>query len=100
MITWLKNGRPGIAERFSENLQERPETLSIYSFLCIASTKDLSVRSISISRHNRLYYRVTSISIEVLDILTQGKTRRKTLMVNNPFLWKKLTALFKMSIDI
>lgn len=54
-----------ISEKFSDNFQARLETLSNYPFLGIASTKDLSLRSISVSKHNRFYYRATSSSIEV-----------------------------------
>jgi plasmid stabilization system protein ParE len=73
----VKEWSAGIAERFSENVQARLETLSNYPFLGIVSTKDLSVRSISISRHNRLYYRVTSIAIEVLDIFDTRQNPEK-----------------------
>lgn len=67
----------GIAERFSENVQARLETLSNYPFLGIASTKDLSVRSISVSKHNRLYYRVTPSSIDVLDLFDTRQNPKK-----------------------
>lgn len=66
-----------IAERFSETVQSRLETLSNYPFLGIASSKELSVRSISISKHNRLYYRVTSIKIEVLNIFDTRQNPKK-----------------------
>ena len=66
-----------IAERFSENVQARLEILSNYPFLGIASTKEFSVRSISISKHNRLYYRITSSAIEVLDIFDTRQNPEK-----------------------
>lgn len=57
-----------IAEKFIDIVESRIETLSSYPYLGLASLKDSSIRSILLTKHNRLYYRITSTSIEVLDI--------------------------------
>jgi len=57
-----------IAEKFIEIIEARLETLSNYPYLGLASEKEPSIRSISLTKHNRLYYRMTASAIEVLDI--------------------------------
>lgn len=57
-----------IAEKFVETVQTRLERLAHYPHLGIVSVKQPAIRSISISKHNRLYYRITSEVIEILNI--------------------------------
>lgn len=66
-----------IAESFTETAQSRLETLSHYPFLGIASKSKVAVRSISLSKHNRLYYRITSSAIVVLDIFDTRQSPEK-----------------------
>lgn len=57
-----------VAIKFDETVQNRLETISHFPYLGIVSTKNSLIRSISLSKHNRLYYRISSNTIEVLDI--------------------------------
>lgn len=73
----IEEWTPEIAEKFTETVQLRLETLSNYPFLGIVSTRQTSVRSISVSKHNRLYYRIASASIEVLNVFDTRQDPKK-----------------------
>ena len=57
-----------IAEKFIEIVESRLETLSHYPYLGLSSAKEQSIKSISFSNHNWLYYRITSTALEILNI--------------------------------
>jgi plasmid stabilization system protein ParE len=57
-----------IAEKFIESVENKLQIITIYPFLGIASSKEPSIRSILLSKHNRLYYRISGSVIEILDI--------------------------------
>ena len=65
-----------IAENFVALLEKRLETLSHLPYLGISSGKQPGVRSISITKHNRLFYRLSS-GIEVLAIFDTRQNPEK-----------------------
>ena len=68
-----------VAENFVTTLEQRVKVLSIHPNLGIASIKDASIRSIIITKHNKLYYRVASNSIEILNIFDTRQNPEKDL---------------------
>jgi plasmid stabilization system protein ParE len=65
LITW--NGK--VANDFLENIDKKLITISYQPFIGTVSEKDESVRSILLSKHNRLYYSIYNNTIELLCIL-------------------------------
>lgn len=57
-----------VADKFINELLERLKTLSTQPFIGAPSTKIKSVRSILITKHNRIYYRIKDNQIEVLNL--------------------------------
>lgn len=57
-----------IAEKFVEELLERIETLSGQPFMGMVSRKSPNIRSIKVSRYNRLYYKVENDKLVLLNI--------------------------------
>ena len=57
-----------LASDFITTLEERVETLSSFPNIGIASSKNPGIRSIVITKHNKLYYRNQSDKIEILNI--------------------------------
>jgi plasmid stabilization system protein ParE len=57
-----------VAGNFIELVDARLKTLSSFPFLGIASIKNPSIRSISLTKQNKLYYRISFNAIEVLNI--------------------------------
>ena len=68
-----------VAEKFAETLDRRIDVLSRFPNIGIASTKDLSIRSIVITKHNKLYYRLLSDKIEILNIFDTRQNPQKNL---------------------
>lgn len=66
-----------IAINFMENMEKRIETLSVFPYLGIASGKLNDVRSISLTKHNKLYYRISGETIEILSIFDTRKSHTK-----------------------
>lgn len=64
----LKEWPINVAERFIDNVENRLETLSVFPNIGIRSLKEINVRAIVLTEHNKLYYRVTERCIEVLGI--------------------------------
>jgi addiction module RelE/StbE family toxin len=57
-----------IAHKFVDELLERVETLSGQPFMGMASQKHANIRSIKVSKHNRLYYKVEKDRLVLLNI--------------------------------
>jgi len=68
-----------VAEKFAETIDKRIEVLSRFPNIGIVSTKDLSIRSIVITKHNKLYYRLLSEKIEILNIFDTRQNPQKNL---------------------
>jgi len=68
-----------VAEKFAETIDRRIDVLSRFPNIGIASTKDLSIRSIVITKHNKLYYRLLSDTIEILSIFDTRQNPQKNL---------------------
>ena len=64
----LKEWSLKVAADFINNLEERVQNLSSFPHIGIASVKDPSIRSIVITKHNKLYYRTWPEKIEILAI--------------------------------
>jgi plasmid stabilization system protein ParE len=56
------------AEEFIQTVERRTENLTNFPNLGRASTKEPSIRSIILTKHNKLYYRVSGDAIEILNI--------------------------------
>jgi plasmid stabilization system protein ParE len=57
-----------VAEKFISNLETRLDTLSIFPKIGISSIRQDSIRSITLTKHNKLYYRINDDVIEILHI--------------------------------
>lgn len=57
-----------IADKFVESVKERVEILPKYPHMGMASGKSPSIRSIKLSKHNRLYYRLENNTLVLLNI--------------------------------
>jgi plasmid stabilization system protein ParE len=68
-----------VAEKFAETIDRRIKVLSRFPNIGIASTKDPSIRSIVITKHNKLYYRLLSDMIEILNIFDTRQDPQKNL---------------------
>ena len=66
-----------VAEEFAENTHSRIERISIYPEIGIESHKEPFVRSIVLSKQNKLYYRITIQSIEILNIFDTRQNPEK-----------------------
>jgi plasmid stabilization system protein ParE len=69
-----------VAADFEKIVNGKLDNLSKQPFSGIKSVKNPIVRSISFTPHNRLYYRITSDSIELLTIIDTRRNPEK-----NPF---------------
>jgi len=56
------------AEEFIQTVERRTESLTNFPNLGRASTKEPFIRSIILTKHNKLYYRVSGDAIEILNI--------------------------------
>ena len=68
-----------VAEKFAETIDRRIDVLTLFPNIGIASTKDLSIRSIIITKHNKLYYRILTEKIEILNIFDTRQNPQKNL---------------------
>lgn len=57
-----------VAMNFIEKTERRLESLTVHPLLGIASEKDKNIRSVVLTKHNKLYYQITENTIEVLNI--------------------------------
>lgn len=57
-----------VADRFANKLEKRFDDLSGQPFMGIESETFKNVRSILITKHNRLYYRIKETTIEVINL--------------------------------
>jgi plasmid stabilization system protein ParE len=71
-----KWGRKTAAE-FENNLHKRIQQLALQPWMGIPSEKIAQVRSILITKHNRLYYRVSSNSIEIINLYDTRRSPKK-----------------------
>ncbi len=69
-----------VALNFEEIVNEKIEILSLWPLTGIKSEKYPGVRSILLTKQNRLYYRITSTTIELLIIIDTRSNPEK-----NPF---------------
>jgi len=68
IVYLLNNWSLNVANDFSQILQKKLIILSHHPHIGIASINFLSVRSVSITKHNRLFYRITGYTIELLNL--------------------------------
>ena len=61
----------------ANNVEQRVQNLSSFPHIGIAPLKDPSIRSIIITKHNKLYYRIGSEKIEILDIFDTRQNPKK-----------------------
>ena len=73
----LKEWSLEVAADFINNVEERVQNLSSFPHIGIASVKDPSIRSIVTTKHNKLYYRIGSEKIEILDIFDTRQSPKK-----------------------
>lgn len=73
----LKEWSMKIAIDFVNHLEERVYNLILFPNLGIASTKEPSIRSILITKHNRLFYQLHSTKIVILDIFDTRQDPRR-----------------------
>lgn len=66
-----------VANSFINRLQKRLNTLSQQPYIGASSIVIKSVRSILITKHNRLYYRIKEDTIEVLNIYDTRSNPKK-----------------------
>lgn len=58
----------GLADKFIDELQKRLSTLSKQPYIGAPSSIAKSVRSILITKHNRIYYRIKGNQIEIVNM--------------------------------
>ena len=68
-----------VAEKFIEIIEKRIEVLSLFPNIGVASGMDTSVRSIVLTKHNKLYYRLLPDKIEILNIFDTRQNLEKNL---------------------
>ncbi|TAL42092.1 MAG: type II toxin-antitoxin system RelE/ParE family toxin [Chitinophagaceae bacterium] len=59
--------------------EERVQMLGSFPYIGIASIKDPKIRSIVITKHNKLYYRISEDKIEILDIFDTRQDPAKNI---------------------
>ena len=66
-----------VADNFLKEIDRRLHTLSEQPLMGVASNDDKTVRSILITKHNRLYYRIKVNTIEIVNMYdTRTNPRR------------------------
>ncbi len=74
LLDYLKNDwSEGVAEKFIDELKERLKTVSEQPYIGPPSVVIKSVRSILITKHNRIFYRIKGHTITCM---TQGVIQR------------------------
>jgi len=63
-----KEWSEALADKFIELVKERIQTLSKHPYMGMASSKYKFVRSIKLSKHNKLYYRIENDTLVLLSI--------------------------------
>lgn len=66
-----------VADDFITNIENRVQQLSLFPYAGIASLRDSSIRSIVVTKHNRLYYRILPEKIEILAIFDTRQHPKK-----------------------
>jgi plasmid stabilization system protein ParE len=66
-----------VASEFVTNVDSRIETLSVFPEIGIASVKEPAVRSIILTRHNKLYYKISEHTLEILNIFDSRQNPAK-----------------------
>lgn len=73
----LKEWTLKVASDFITILEERADTLRSFPYVGIASIKNPLIRSIVITKHNKLYYRIQADKIEILNIFDTRQNPNK-----------------------
>jgi plasmid stabilization system protein ParE len=68
-----------MADRFVEQVLERLKVLAKQPYMGMASTKHPSVRSIKVSKHNKLYYRFENDTLILLSLFDTRQHPDKNL---------------------
>jgi plasmid stabilization system protein ParE len=68
-----------VADEFIARLQNRLQTLSKQPYIGVPSSIIKTVRSILITKHNRLYYRIKDNTIEVLNMYDTRRDPEKNI---------------------
>ncbi|HLP38556.1 MULTISPECIES: type II toxin-antitoxin system RelE/ParE family toxin [unclassified Lacibacter] len=69
IIFYLKNEwSETVALHFINTTEERIERIAVFPLLGIASEKDNSIRSIVLTKHNKLYYQFLESKIYILSL--------------------------------
>lgn len=68
-----------VAENFVSTIEIRTKTLSKFPLLGLSSKKEQGVRSIVITKHNKLFYRISPDKIEILTIFDTRQNPEKSL---------------------
>lgn len=72
-----------VADRFVNKLEKRLDNLSKQPFMGVESEYFKNVRSILITKHNRLFYRIKGTTVEVINLYDTRMNPKK-----NPYLKK------------
>lgn len=75
----LKEWPLKVAEDFTKTTEERVRLLGSFPYIGIPSKKDPQIRSIVITKHNKLFYRVMKNKIEILDIFDTRQNPDKNI---------------------
>jgi toxin ParE1/3/4 len=73
----LENWNEKVANIFLDKLDKKVLLLSNQPFVGYISEKDSSIRSVLLSKHNRLYYSIYNNTIELLRILDTRQNPKK-----------------------
>ena len=68
-----------LAEEFIQNTESRIETLTFFPNLGLSSDKMKNIKSIVLTKHNKLYYRISDEIITILNLFDtrQNPTKNK-----------------------
>lgn len=66
-----------VAVEFENIVNKKLHTLSLQPFMGVASQKNSSIRSVLLTKHNRLYYRIKNETIELLTIFDTRQNPEK-----------------------
>ncbi len=72
-----------IALKFIETTEERIERIAVFPFLGVASEKDQSIRSVVLTKHNKLYYQFLESKFIFSQYSTQDNIQIKINLSNN-----------------
>ena len=65
-----------VAFIFLDKLQQRTELIAQYPEIGKPSQKKINIRSVTLQPHNRIYYRITDNTIELLCVFDMRKNKR------------------------